>query len=411
MCSVSLYFVELTFFCIIMSPELEWLNSESVKQLEFKSDPILRKPCSIVDLGLDEFKHLFGKGVAAVAPSLLFKKQYAVNYFNRLRDLRPELMAKANSTWPSHKVLANGLKELTAVGLQEVVAVGTLIRPYVNRPSMIDDISKNYGVMTGGAPLHLLDPAEAKVSFLSEEDHIILEDPSYRVRLVGQGAWQKLSTGFVTAVRGRMLPPQGEAKVSGIFHVDEFLLPGVWVPRPLSPSTVGAKYVVFLQGWFLLVPKLFFLHLGLCVGSAHRDSFFVQPLAVQRLREMLLVGSGPLGRDVVRLVVCGNTLTEADGDMVRDGAESENSNPNGGQKQVREEPLDRADRFFAELAATGLPIDIVPGPLDPTNFALPQMPIHPVLFPRSAVFSNFRSTTNPYKCKIDDVGFLKFLVF
>jgi hypothetical protein len=207
-----------------------------------------RQTCSFEDLGLVEYRSFFGRGDQAIAPSLMFKKQFSVNYFNRLRDLKPVTLKTASDLWPNTKLLSGGLKDLTSVGQEEVIVVGTLIRPYVNRPSMIKDISKNYGVMTGKAPIHLLDPLEGVHSFLSPEDHIMLEDPSYRVRLVGQGDWLKLCTGYVIAVKGRMLPPQGDAVVSGIFEVVDFTLPGAWVPRPLGRAEGGAKYVLFMSG-------------------------------------------------------------------------------------------------------------------------------------------------------------------
>jgi DNA polymerase delta subunit 2 len=48
-------------------------------------------------------------------------------------------------------------------------------------------------------------------------------------------------------------------------------------------------------------------------------------------------------------------------------------------------------------------VDIMPGGTDPAQLHLPQQPLHPSMFPRSAELSTFHGVTNPYWCKIDHV--------
>lgn len=60
------------------------------------------------------------------------------------------------------------------------------------------------------------------------------------------------------------------------------------------------------------------------------------------------------------------------------------------------------DTFFAEISPS-LPIDLMPGPADPTNGTLPQQPLHKALFPRCRKIATFRSVTNPYSFEIEGV--------
>merc|ERR1711983_222607 len=53
--------------------------------------------------------------------------------------------------------------------------------------------------------------------------------------------------------------------------------------------------------------------------------------------------------------------------------------------------------------------DVMPGISDPTNYSLPQMPLHPHFFRRvrnAAMPGFFKSVSNPYKCNVDNLSIL-----
>lgn len=50
-----------------------------------------------------------------------------------------------------------------------------------------------------------------------------------------------------------------------------------------------------------------------------------------------------------------------------------------------------------------VPVDVMPGEFDPTNYTLPQQPLHPCMFPLSAAYSTLQLVTNPYQAAIDGV--------
>lgn len=47
-------------------------------------------------------------------------------------------------------------------------------------------------------------------------------------------------------------------------------------------------------------------------------------------------------------------------------------------------------------------VDLMAGEFDPSNFMLPQQPMHHCMFPSSAPCGAFKGVTNPYECVIED---------
>lgn len=50
-----------------------------------------------------------------------------------------------------------------------------------------------------------------------------------------------------------------------------------------------------------------------------------------------------------------------------------------------------------------VPVDVMPGEFDPTNYTLPQQPLHPCMFPLASAYSTLQLVTNPYQATIDGV--------
>lgn len=50
-----------------------------------------------------------------------------------------------------------------------------------------------------------------------------------------------------------------------------------------------------------------------------------------------------------------------------------------------------------------VPVDVMPGEFDPTNYTLPQQPLHPCMFPLATAYSTLQLVTNPYQATIDGV--------
>lgn len=55
------------------------------------------------------------------------------------------------------------------------------------------------------------------------------------------------------------------------------------------------------------------------------------------------------------------------------------------------------------LFQASLPVDVMPGQFDPTNYTLPQQPLHRCMFPLSSVYPTLQLSSNPYIANIDGV--------
>lgn len=75
------------------------------------------------------------------------------------------------------------------------------------------------------------------------------------------------------------------------------------------------------------------------------------------------------------------------------------------QQRFAMEAVQEVDRCITELASA-LPVDIMPGPGDLSNHALPQQPLHQCLFPGAAPCENFFRATNPYRFSLDGLHLL-----
>lgn len=63
--------------------------------------------------------------------------------------------------------------------------------------------------------------------------------------------------------------------------------------------------------------------------------------------------------------------------------------------------------FFISLCypifQASVPVDVMPGQYDPTNYTLPQQPLHRCMFPLSVPYPTLQLVSNPYQAVIDDV--------
>lgn len=71
------------------------------------------------------------------------------------------------------------------------------------------------------------------------------------------------------------------------------------------------------------------------------------------------------------------------------------------QEEVAE-PLRTADTVLSQVAAA-VPLDVMPGRHDPSNYTLPQQKMHGCLFPHASRYSTFNPVTNPYEATIGGV--------
>ncbi|CAN1307131.1 DNA polymerase delta small subunit [Linum perenne] len=302
-------------------------------------------------------------------------QQYSQIYFARLHVAKTLLY----SLIPLWKPQIPVCTVLSLEEGKECVIVGTLYKHMKLKPRILDEYSKERSVI----------PLVKPHNFMSSDDYLILEDEGGRVKLDGQ---LLLPSVYVTGVIVALL---GKETTKGDFLVHEVLEAGLapQIDRPIKldkvtgeflSSTGEDKYVLFVS--------------GLGVGNTKAN-----PLQLQLLVDHI---TGHLGDEkeqriaaqIVHVVIAGNS--------VEIPSEFLNGQNLGSRDQSKlSEPTKELDILLTQIAA-GLPLDIIPGPKDPTNFALPQQPLHRCLFPSASSYNTFRSCTNPHCFELDKIRFL-----
>ncbi|XP_028787740.1 DNA polymerase delta small subunit-like isoform X2 [Neltuma alba] len=246
------------------------------------------------------------------------------------------------SRWKPH------LPVCTVLGLEEgkeCIIVGTLYKHMKLKPCILDEYSKERSRT----------PLVRPHNFMHPDDHLVLEDESGRVKLSGDLISPSVYiTGIVVAIHGKETG-------AGEFLVLDVLEAGLPPQTELPLKSREDKYVVFVS--------------GLSFGSSNSN-----PLQFQLFIDHITGHLGDekeqiLASQIVHVVIAGNSV-----------------------------------EFPRELLngqiAVGLPLDIMPGPMDPANYALPQQPLHRCLFPGSSAYNTFRSCTNPHCFELDNIRFL-----
>ncbi|KAL8271482.1 hypothetical protein Esti_004517 [Eimeria stiedai] len=354
-----------------------------------------------------------------------YQQQFAALYFGRLQQLRPHALQAAQTHWPGLRVL-NAIKD--AKPGEVCVVIGTMFKEMPSRPSVLNDYVNTLEIQTPVAtqeaaePRLFLEDMTARIALMPETPAAPAAattaaaatatpaaalvafgtEPGLGFRVCGEMDPYRCVTGLVVGVRGVALG-------TGVFQVKEICLPGVAPPGglppgegplglpPLRPSEVedmkcegfdlSSKYVAFVS--------------GLRLGSPS-----INPVSLQLLRDFLL-GAAPsaslrrLSSLVVKLVVCGDCLSlpaSASGGGIDRSQQVEAS-------ASLPAALEEADCYLAQLASC-VSLFLMPGPLDPTTFALPQRPLHAALLPFTRQFASAKGAPNPHAFVIDEVRFI-----
>lgn len=296
--------------------------------------------------------------------------QYNEIYKVRLGQLRASVSEQAKAIWGGQVGPGAFARDVAAyrmsIGGTQVVLVGIISKDMKSRPNVIDQYTKALGSL----------PPESGESLAknlcSDSDVIWLEDEKMRLQLdLSADMAGRLATGMVAAVKG-------SANANGTFKVASYCLARTPEPPDL-PAAVGGGPGPFLA----LVSGLAFGNgdEGLAAARDRALDFLLGRAADER--------EAAIGRAVRRVVVCGGTVAV--------------SSPVDALKAA----LAEADDFYAQLATT-VPVDVMPGRDDPSNGALPQMPLHPLLFRkvRELPRGRFRSVSNPFECEVDGLRVL-----
>ncbi|KAG8190536.1 hypothetical protein JTE90_004111 [Oedothorax gibbosus] len=295
-------------------------------------------------------------------PERTFERQYASLYASRLRITTDLLLCQIRRKWGP----AANFKRLCDVeGDETAVVVGTIFKHMELHPSILKEISEEQNLI----------PQPVTNVFTTEDDYLILEDNLQRVVICGNIDPHAHVTGVNIALKGH-------TDESGKFFVDDFCYPYAHDPDPL-PSLTEDKYVLLVS--------------GLTVGNAS---------AAFPLQMLIDLIKGDLGEEkdlqkfsrLVRVIIAGNSINHDEAELFKGRFLARKTRP------ATIDNVKELDNFISQIVET-VDVDLMPGEFDPSNHLLPQQPLHPCMFPKSAAFSTFHVVTNPYDSTIDGVKF------
>ncbi|XP_056138752.1 DNA polymerase delta subunit 2 [Lampris incognitus] len=297
-----------------------------------------------------------------------FNRQYAHIYSIRLMQMRPILTEKAQQKWGADLQIRK-LCDLEAG--EQCCIVGTLFKHMELQPSILKEISEEHNLL----------PQPARAKYISETDELIMEDELQRIKLEGKIDKDKCVTGSVIAI-------YGAEKNAGKFTVEDYCTADLPLQTPRIPLS-SDRFVLLASGFGL--------------GSSHADSM----LGLQLLVDMVTGQLGDQGEQsgaasISRVLLAGNLLSHS----TQDKEASTKAKYLTKKTQAGSvEAIRLLDELLLQLVAS-VPVDVMPGQYDPTNYTIPQQPLHRCMFPLSSVYPTLQLTTNPYQANHDGVRFL-----
>jgi DNA polymerase delta subunit 2 len=288
-----------------------------------------------------------------------YQRQYAHVYHQRLAVLGPRVWQAVlrdnqcendNHNHSNNNDDAHTVRHVPRIlELEEGVlsiAVGTIVKEYENSVTG-NDINSD-AVVPGAVN--------------GAKDALVLEDESGRV-VLATALVHQYPTGVVLGV-------QGTVGTDGVLHVERFYHPWTCAPPALplyidhtnNINNNDPTYIMLVSGLHCGSPK---------VSSLPRDM----------LLSYLQGRFGHKARHVARVIFAGG-LTSTDATAVQE-----------------------LDGFLLALAASGVPIDVLPGEHDPTTANWPQRSLHRALLPHTTTRYGtlVARTPNPYAARHDHV--------
>lgn len=356
-----------------------------------------------------------------------FGEQFSGCYASRLRELEPAVRAQLT---PAEAAACTRVADLRGDGHAQTL-VGTLVKVARRLPNLLAEYAAAR-VITGFRWAHgavYVDPA----------DELYLEDASGRVRVVFESKGNEGEEDDGNKGENKDGKEEKEDKdddddptreyptgvVVGLVGVYDAGTNRFVVPRVGGVRTAGPRLCELASGvdgdgddgasaaelaarghrFVLLVS-------GLRFGSAR-----ARPLCAHALAQWLAGNIGgaaerTLAASVVRVIIAGDSIAVGDDENDGDSGDGNNKDGKDGDKKKEDEDkkrgapkrtstallseaLEALDDVLTGVAAS-CAVDVMPGPRDPANSALPQQPVERLLLPAAAAFASCRLVTNPH---------------
>ncbi|EJD53361.1 hypothetical protein AURDEDRAFT_54409 [Auricularia subglabra TFB-10046 SS5] len=312
-----------------------------------------------------------------------YKHQFANLYFARLHKLRGDVLKQAKAKWASTDGAwsVHVPKVLEVSKGQRSYIVGTLYMEMRLKPNVLDDIGHDHNIVS----------TTVRDKIYSDEDALMLEDESGRIKLIGDALSKyNLVTGVIVAALG-CENIQGEFEVADLC----FTAPA---PRASLKSEDAMDVDSMCSSE---VARHVALISGLDFGEDASGTMALELLLEFLSSELGDAADQSLGRSISRLIIIGNSFAPL--------PEDEDGDVRASRLQEASElpflPVGECGQFLLD-ACVQMPVHLMPGPSDPTSATLPQQPIPSAVFGPVHGAENLRCETNPCSFDIDECSIL-----
>lgn len=302
-----------------------------------------------------------------------FNRQYAPLYAERLASMREDVKKAALKKWSSKGFQ---VKQISDIEVNEkCIIIGTLYKEMEQKPSILKEVSEE--------TMSIVQPIKER--YTDPTDFLILEDELQRILLTGNINASEMCTGFVIALLGY---ENDESK----FQIEEYCFKEILHKNNIEfPLKCPDSYIVFVSGLEL---------------SSKSDDLFKFQLFIDFLCGDFIdednEGMSHVLSQTQRLIIAGNSLdSSTQSKDVHNKAKYLTKNYVAGSVQS----IKQLDEYIEQLA-NKIELDIMPGEYDPSNFMMPQQPLHPAMFTKSKVYQTFHTATNPYEFEVNGVQIL-----
>ncbi|KAG9015471.1 hypothetical protein FRB94_000076 [Tulasnella sp. JGI-2019a] len=296
-----------------------------------------------------------------------YAHQYSSIYFLRLTELRKTIEGVAGSKWGNLARKPDYVKRVLDVTKGQLAyVIGTVYMEMPLKPSILEDIAKDEWTL---AP-------PPKPRYYSDEDRIMLEDESGRVKLVGDVISK------AQLVTGVIISALGMETASGDFEVLDWCCAGLAEQSALKhrangmevdgaglSSTASGEWIALVSG----------LDIGLPGPSAAEQD--ATDMSLQLLVEYLASEAGGVedqssSSEISRLVIVGNSVVPV---ISAEEEDTKSKRFNASKTKYDPAPLNDLTALLTDISRA-VPIHIVPGLTDPTGTTLPQQPLPRAMF-------------------------------
>lgn len=312
-----------------------------------------------------------------------YRHQYSNMYFTRLAMLKQPVMDRASAKWkdlPGKPVFVR--RVLDVVKSQLCWIIGTVYMDMPLKPNVLEDLGRDYSIP----------PPPPREKFHSDDDAVMLEDESGRVKLVGE---RLHSTRLVTGV---IIAALGMETANGDFEVVDICYPEL---APFKEANLSGDDSMDVDDCSSSEHEYLAVVSGLSMGDPSSGEAQVQMLVEYLTGETGGPDDQKLASQVTRLIIAGNSFSRV---WTDNGDEGNENRPrkfgSAAQAKFSTHPNVTLAAHLQDLASA-LPVHVLPGADDPAGVILPQQPFPRAMFGKAAEFESFRCETNPVWLRIE----------